>query len=63
MNEEERKAMDKIEKLIKYLNDWNENVTIVPEDAKYFKTILNMIKNYQRMINDMIEDCVEEENK
>lgn len=63
MTDEERKAIDKIEKLIKYLKDWNEDFTIVPQDAKYFETILNMIKNYQRMINEMVEDCVEEENK
>lgn len=59
MNEEEKKAIYKIEKLVKYLKDWNENFTIVPEDTKYFETILNMIDTYQRMINEQIEEILD----
>lgn len=68
MNEQEKKAMKKIEQLVEYLKKWNENFTIVPEDTKYFKTILNMIDTYQRMINEQIEEILdytkeEEKNK
>ncbi|MEE0865534.1 MAG: hypothetical protein U0L98_01855 [Clostridia bacterium] len=60
MNDEEKKAVDKINKLVEYLKKWNENVTIVPADIKYFEKILDMIKTYIRMIDENIEEILEQ---
>ena len=59
MNKEQKEAIEKIEKLIKYLKDWKKNFTIVPEDTKYFEKILEIIKQYTRMINEGIEERIE----
>lgn len=60
MTDEEKKAVDKINKLVKYLRKWNKNVTIVPEDIKYFEKILDMIKTYIRIIDENIEEILEQ---
>lgn len=60
MTDEEKKAIDKINKLVEYLRKWNENVTIVPADIKYFEKILDMIKTYIRMIDENIEEILEQ---
>lgn len=60
MSDEEKKAIDKINKLVEYLRKWNENVTIVPADIKYFEKILDMIKTYIRMIDENIEEILEQ---
>ena len=60
MTDEERKAVDKINKLVEYLRKWNENVTIVPADIKFFEKILDMIKTYTRMIDENIEEILEQ---
>lgn len=60
LSKEEKKAVDKIKKLVKYLRKYNENITIVPEDIKYFEKILDMIKTYIRMIDENIEEILEQ---
>lgn len=60
LSDEEKKAIDKINKLVEYLRKWNENVTIVPADIKYFEKILDMIKTYIRMIDENIEEILEQ---
>ena len=60
MSDEEKKAIDKINKLVEYLRKWNENVTVVPADIKYFEKILDMIKTYIRMIDENIEEILEQ---
>lgn len=50
MNKEEKEAINKIETLCKYLDVWKENYTIVPEDKRYFKTILNLIQKQEKII-------------
>lgn len=60
MNEEEKKAIDKINKLVEYLRKWNKNVTIIPADIKYFEKILDVIKTYIRMIDENIEEILEQ---
>ena len=52
MNKEEIEAIDIIETLCKYLEVWKENYTIVPEDKKYFKTVLNLIKKQEKIIDE-----------
>ena len=63
MTEEEEKAIDKIQNLVKYLKDWGDNFTIVPKDVKYFETILNMVQTYQGMINEQIEEVIDYEKE
>ena len=60
MTDEEKKAIEKIEKLIEYLKKWNEDFTIVPKDVKYFEKILDMTKTHLRMIDENIEEILEQ---
>lgn len=36
MNEEEKKAIERFSKAFEYLNVWNKELIVVPEDKKYF---------------------------
>ena len=60
LSDEEKKAIDKISKLVEYLRKWNENFTVVPEDAKYFEKILDMTKTHIRMIDENIEELLQQ---
>lgn len=53
MNEEEIKAIRSIEKLIKWLEKWNDKYEIVPEDKKYFEIILNLIEKQKEEIEQL----------
>ena len=55
MNKEEKEAIDTIETLCKYLDVWKKNYTIVPEDKRYFKTLLNLIQKQESIIDKMAE--------
>lgn len=63
LSDEEKKAIDKISKLVEYLRKWNENFTIVSEDAKYFEKILDMTKTHLRMIDENIEEILEQQKE
>lgn len=63
MNEEEKKAIKKIEQLVEYLKKWNKNFTVTPEDVKYFEKVLEMVKTYARMTNEGIEEILEYEEE
>jgi hypothetical protein len=52
-SEEEKEVIDKIETLCKYLDVWKENYTIVPEDKRYFKTLLNLIQKQEKEIHKL----------
>ena len=63
MNEEEKKAIERFSKAFEYLNVWNKELIVVPEDKKYFLTVLKLlekknrqIEQYQNMLatNDML---------
>lgn len=54
-SDEEKEVIDKIETLCKYLDVWKENYTIVPEDKRYFKTLLNLIQKQDKIIDKMAE--------
>ena len=60
LSDEEKKAIEKIEKLIEYLKKWNQDFTIVPKDVKYFEKILDMTKTHLRMIDENIEEILEQ---
>lgn len=44
MSEEEKKAIERFSKAFEYLNVWNKELTVVPEDKKYFLTVLNLLE-------------------
>ena len=48
LSEEEKEAIEIFNDLINYLEKWNKNLTIVPEDKKYYKTLLNLITKSQK---------------
>ena len=56
LSDEEKKALERIERLIIYFEDWEAEVTIVPEDKKYFKTILNLIEKQSKEIEELKEE-------
>lgn len=64
MSEEEKKAIEGVERVIQYLNDWEQEVTIIPGDRKYFELLLNLIENQQKELNNIkeIEISHQEEN-
>ena len=64
LSEEEKKAIEKIELLIQYFNKWEQAYTIIPKDKKYFETLLNLIENQQKELNNIkeIEKSHKEEN-
>lgn len=53
MNEEEKKAIYKIQRLVEYFEDWNMKYTVVPEDKKYFDSLLNLIDKQQKEIEEL----------
>ena len=63
MNEEEKKAIYKIQRLVEYFEDWNLEYTVVPEDKKHFDSLLNLIKKQQRELSkkDKIIDKMAEQ--
>lgn len=48
MSEEEKQAVEIFTDLINYLEKWNDNLTVIPEDKKYYKTFLNFITKLQK---------------
>lgn len=48
LSEEEKKAIEIFNDLINYLEKWNKNLTLIPEDKKYYKTVLNLITKLQK---------------
>jgi len=53
MTEEEKKAIERIERLVQYFEDWEQKVIVVPEDKKYFDSILNLIQKQDTEINKL----------
>lgn len=47
LSEEEKQAIEIFTNLVNYLERWNKNLTIIPEDKKYYKTLLNLITKLQ----------------
>ena len=48
MNEKE--AIERIKKLIKWFEKWDDDYTLVPCDKAYFETVLNLIEKQQAEI-------------
>lgn len=48
LSEEEKKAIEIFTDLINYLEKWNKNLTVVPEDKKYYDTVLNLITKLRK---------------
>ena len=48
LSEEEKKAIEIFNDLINYLEKWNKNLTLIPEDKKYYKIVLNLITKLQK---------------
>ena len=48
LSEEEKKAIEIFTDLINYLEKWNDNLTVIPKDKKYYKTVLNLITKLQK---------------
>ena len=53
MNEEEKKAIERFSKAFEYLNVWNKELIVVPEDKKYFLTVLNLLEKKDTLIHTM----------
>ena len=50
MNEEEKKAVDIFNGVIEYFKKWNKDVTVIPDDKHYYKTVLNLIEKQKRQL-------------
>ena len=61
MNKKEKKAIEIFTNLIDYLEKWNDNVKIVPNDKKYYKIVLNLISKLEKENEDLKKE--KEENK
>ena len=48
LSEEEKKAIEIFTDLINYLEKWNKNLTVVPDDKKYYEILLNLITKLQK---------------
>ena len=48
LSEEEKKAIEIFTDLINYLEKWNKNLTVVPDDKKYYETVLKLITKLQK---------------
>lgn len=42
---EDETVPEKLNRMIEFLEKWNENITIIPEDKKYLVEIKNLIEN------------------
>lgn len=60
MSEEEKKAIERFSKAFEYLNVWNKELIVVPEDKKYFLTVLNLLEKKDKIIDLMGEKIFEE---
>lgn len=50
MNKEEKEAIERFSKAFEYLNVWNKELIVVPEDKKYFLTVLNLLEKKDKEI-------------
>ena len=44
---------EKLDRMIEFLEKWNENITIVPEDKKYLIEIKGLIETQQKEIEEL----------
>lgn len=63
MNEEEKKAIERFSKAFEYLNVWNKELIVVPEDKKYFLTVLNLLEKKDKEIQFQKEINKTEQNR
>ena len=55
LSEEEKKAIEIFTDLINYLEKWNKNLTVVPDDKKYYEILLNIITKLQKEVEHQKE--------
>ena len=61
MSEEEKKAIERFSKAFEYLNVWNKELIVVPEDKKYFLTVLNLLEKKDKIIDKMAQEILYKE--
>lgn len=59
MSEEEKKAIERFSKAFEYLNVWNKELIVVPEDKKYFLIVLNLLEKKDKIIDLMIKVMID----
>ena len=55
LSEEEKKAIEIFTDLINYLEKWNKNLTVVPDDKKYYEILLNLITKLEKEVEHQKE--------